>query len=207
MKTAVEQLATDGQLDLAGLQRFLGRGDRLKAKLILHLKEIVFELAAQVTEYVKCISGGKKLTLDATNGSELLANAASVFTGWLDSDFVNYETNVSGPPAPATDIEVHEMTKNGDFKAIFGGFDADLDSLCLSQGQIKQFPQKYPEWLHPEGDATFLLFKVGKEFFVADVYRLDGELKADVYRFSHDLVWNAGYRFRVVVPATAKLKS
>ncbi|MFA6432784.1 MAG: hypothetical protein WCV82_03165 [Candidatus Paceibacterota bacterium] len=152
------------------------------------------------TNILRSISAGKDISLDASDGTEFLADQAKLFPGWLDQDFVNYRTNVSESPVSAVKVEVHEMVRSGDFSKIFGSFNVDLDKLRLSQGQIIQFVKKHPEWLHPDGYATLFLFKVGDEFFVVLVGRSVGRLWARVLRFSYVGVWLADGRSRVVVP-------
>jgi hypothetical protein len=82
----------------------------------------------------------------------------------------------------------------------------DLDALCMEQGEIVDFVKKHRDKLHPNGWATFFLFKVNGEYFVAGV-RVDGRrLGAIVHRFDYSDVWGAAYRRRVVVPQRAALK-
>lgn len=142
----------------------------------------------------------KKFMLPETDGKEILGKASDVFV-YIDSDFRNYDCNVTGQPTKETEVAVYEMVKDGSFADIFGGFGADLDRLCLTQTQIKKFVQDHRDALRTEGYATFFLFKEHNEFFVARV-RLDsgGALMVDVYRFSYDGVWLAGRRHRIVVP-------
>jgi hypothetical protein len=89
----------------------------------------------------------------------------------------------------------------------------ELNKLCWSQDQIITFVENHADKLHPQGWATFFLFKVKfdegtpqerEEFFVAYVHVDDrGQLKASVYRFSNDDVWRASRRRRLVVPQLA----
>jgi hypothetical protein len=197
---AVDDLSEAGVLNSANFQQTLKRGNEIVAEVTALVKRKIAEYAENIIGILRLLSGVEELSLDKTDGTELLANAANLFTGYLDSDFVNYGTNVSSSPAPATKIAVYEMVENGDFAKIFGSFSTDLDKLCLSQGQIIQFVKKHSNWLHPDGWATFILFKVNGDFFVARVYRVGGGLEASVDRFSSDRVWGAEYRRRVVVP-------
>lgn len=103
-----------------------------------------------------------------------------------------------------------EMDKDATFKQMYEGY--DLDKACLTQGQILEFIKSHKDKLRDGGYSTFFLFKVAKgdksEFFVARVYVYDdGTLSAYVRRFSYGLVWDAGRRHRVVVPATSLLES
>jgi hypothetical protein len=47
---------------------------------------------------------------------------------------------------------------------LFGSFGIPIDSLVLTQAQIKQFATLYPNWLKKGGNGTFFLFKIGNEF-------------------------------------------
>jgi hypothetical protein len=42
-------------------------------------------------------------------------------------------------PIKETAVQVYEMIRNSTFQELFGGFAAALDSLALTQAQIKQF--------------------------------------------------------------------
>lgn len=200
-QTAIEQLVTDGQIDQDALQRALGKGNRLKTKLIPFLKAAFLELATVVKGCLKLLSGDTVITIGATDGTETLAEAGDVFTGWVDDDFKNWKTNKPGKATGETPVQVYEMAENADFAQIFGGFDRELDDLCLSQGQIKSFAANHRDWLRKDGYATFFLFKVGTEFFVAYVrVGSDGDLGVDAYRFDYGFVWSAESLRRVVVP-------
>jgi hypothetical protein len=162
------------------------------------------EPAENISGYLKLISGAETLTLDSTDGTEVIAEAGSLFNGHLDGDFRNWKTNVKGNPTEAQNVQVHEMTKDGTFEQIYGGLGTDLNALCLNQAQIIGFVKKYRKWLREDGYGTSFLFKVGDEFFVAYVFvNSDGSLYAYVYRFSYDYVWHAEVRFRFVVPQQA----
>lgn len=139
--------------------------------------------------------------LKATDGRRTIVGARKMFPGYFDSDYVNWGTDVPGQPTEETPFEVLELVKNGKFAQIFGAFGRPLDELCLSQDKILEFVENHSDKLHPKGWATFFLFKVGDEFFVANVRRIDdGQLEASVARLSDDFVWNAEYRSRFVVP-------
>ncbi len=150
--------------------------------------------------YTRLISGSDVI-LDPTDGKETMAKAGDLFTSYLDSDFENYGTDVPSSPTGKMRFAVHEMIKDGTFAQIFSSMSDDLNSLCLTQPQIIQFVKNHRIWLHTDDPGTFFLFKGGDEFFVAYV-RVDdaGGIKAYVHRLSHDRVWGAEHRRRVVVP-------
>ena len=157
--------------------------------------------------FVRSIATGK---LVATAGKRTLAKMSKLFKGFLDHDFVNWDTDVPGEAKPETSFEVFELVKDGKFAEIFATFGVSLDKLCWSQDQIITFVENHADLLHPKGWATFFLFKVkfdeGKEngreeFFVARVDRYgDGQLEAHVLQLSRDFVWYAEGRYRFVVP-------
>ena len=86
------------------------------------------------------------------------------------------------------------------FRDMFGGFRVDLDSLALTQAQIKQFAKRRSDWLKKGGNGTFFLFKIGNEFLVAAVYFFsDGRLGVRVRDLTLERVFRAQKRHRLVV--------
>jgi hypothetical protein len=138
------------------------------------------------------------LTLAPTKGTVTLAKAKKVFAGWLDSDFENWGTDVSGEDTPETAVDVHEMTRDGSYQTLFGEL-GDPHKLCLTQGQIEEFCRLHRDSLRQKGYGTFFLFEVKGELFVAHVSAGGGRLKAFVDRFDDDSVWDAVLRHRLVV--------
>jgi hypothetical protein len=138
--------------------------------------------------------------LAPTSGLTTLAQAGDVFTGFLDSDFKNWGTDVASVDTEETLVDIYEMKKNGTYAQLFGSLSANPRSLCLTQGQIKEFPQTHRHLLRQDGYATFFLFEVNGVLFVAHVNVDGGLLVVYVNPFSRDLVWGADLRSRVVVP-------
>ena len=153
--------------------------------------------------FLRLISAGENLTIDACDGTEILADARDVFAG-IDPDFENWGADEPGASTAKTPVDVHEMENNGTFIQMFGSLNPDLDRLCFTQAQIKGFVRKYRSWLRTEGYATFFLFKSHGHFFVANVFFYsDDSLGVYVVRLERGLVWFAGYRRRIVVPKLA----
>lgn len=127
--------------------------------------------------------------------AQTVSQAKDVF-GWIDSDFKNWDTDVKDKDTKASNLSTYELTENGTFKDIYSKLSSNLDSLCLTQGQIIEF-------IKGDIDKTkwyFFLFKVNSDFFVARSYWRDGDLYARVDRFSFDFVWYAEFRHVFVVP-------
>ena len=144
------------------------------------------------------------LIIPATDGQRFLSEAKKTFLGWIDPDLTKYGCNVRGEARPETPVDVHELIENATFQRIFAGQAVDLDQLCLTQDQIEKFVLTYREHLHPQGYATFFLFEVEGKFFVAHVYwYVARKLMLGVDHFSYDRVWDADYRYRVVLPQLA----
>ena len=157
--------------------------------------------------YTRLISGTEVITLNPTDGMETIAKAGSLFTGGIDSDFANYGCDVVVPATGKQNVAVREMIMNGTFAQIFGEL-GKLDDLCLTQAQIIQFVKSHRKWLRKDGYATFFLFKIGNEFFVARVsFADDGRLEVGVRHLSDDYVWYAGSQHRMVVPQLTLAKS
>lgn len=146
------------------------------------------------------ISEGENLVLGPLDGSRTIAGAKNVFRAYLDSDFRNWSLDVRAPATEETRARVYEMCEDGTYADIFGSFARPLSELCFTQDQIVEFCVKYPDRLRQDGFATFFLFKVNDEFFVARVYGYPLGLNVHAYRFGHSSVWLGGYRPHVVVP-------
>src|SRR6516225_10439495 len=111
-----------------------------------------------------------------------------------------WRCSVPGPPTTETRVRIYEMVKDCTFQDMFGGFGVGLDSLALTQAQIKQFAKRRGDWLKKGGNGTFFLFKTGNEFFVAAVYFFsDGRLGVRVRDLTLERVFRAQKRHRVVV--------
>ncbi len=200
MDAVINELSASGTINTANLQRVLAQGDALAGHLIAEAKAKMTELAEQVVGYLKLISGSEIITIGETYGKSTIAHAKDTFPGYIDSDFLNYGTDVQGQPTKEIPVQVFEMIKNGNFAQIFGGFGENLDRLCLTQSQIIRFVKDHTKWLRTDGYGTFFLFKENGEFFVAGVSWSEGRLRVDASRLSDDGVWNAWFRHRVVVP-------
>jgi hypothetical protein len=158
----------------------------------------------EVTSFLKKLTASGPLILDAVDGSEILADANEVF-GWIDSNFKSYGADEKGSATEMTPVDVHEMAKDGEFVQLFSSLSADLNKLCLSQHQIKNFVVKHRDWLRTEGYGTFFLFKSKSNFFVADVRFDSGDsLGVDVHELGFGYRWSAEGRHRFVVPQLAE---
>lgn len=135
---------------------------------------------------------------------DTIARADEVFS-YIDSDFENYGTDKKSLKTEEIKMAVLEMEKDGTFKEIFDSISKDTDSLCLTQAQIIEFVKSNRPALRGNGHATFFLFKVSEEFFVACVRVFDGGLEVSARQLSYDYVWHAEYRLRIVINATGTL--
>jgi len=156
--------------------------------------------------YLKLISGSETLFLDECDGQNTIADSKGIFYS-IDSDFKNYGANQKGVATPKIPVEVYEQVKDGKLSKIFGSLNSDLYKLCLTQAQILNFIKNHKNWLRLDGLATFFLFESCEKFFVANM-RVDSDgLHACVRDFDFDIVWNAEFRHRFVLPQLEKLES
>jgi hypothetical protein len=110
-----------------------------------------------MNERLKLISD-EALVLDPADGQETLCQATDVFR-YIDHNFERWNCNVVGPPSKETAVHVYEMIRNSTFQELFGGFGTPLDSLALTQAQIKQFAKHYRVWLQEGGNGTFFCLR------------------------------------------------
>lgn len=154
---------------------------------------------------VKLISASKRVVIGATKGTETLASANDVFNS-ISSDFKNWGCDKAELATPEVVVEVYEQIEDADYPKIFGSLDQNLDRLVLTTPQIKNFVVNHAKDYLLEAEWTCFrsLFKVGNEFFIADVRVLsDGDRAVRVTRFSDGSVRHAEYHHRIVVPQLA----
>ncbi len=153
-----------------------------------------------IQPYLRLILGGTKLTISECSGQRTIAKVDKVFRGYIDRDFVNYGLDVEGVATPDTDVEVHELVRDGDFTDIYNSLGADLDKLVLTQDQVISFVETHRGWLRKDGYGTFFLLKEGNGFFVAGVSVHPDGLDVQARRLSDAYVWYGGYGRRFVLP-------
>lgn len=149
------------QLSRDAAQAVLGGGHKLQGKF----GEVIVELSNPI---LKLISGDERIVIDTVDGLETLPNANDVFA-YIDSDFVSWGADEQGPATKETPAAVYEIAKNATFAQMFESLGSDLNKLCFTQSQIKNFAKKHRNWLRTEGYGTFFLFKSKNSFFVAGV--------------------------------------
>ena len=157
------------------------------------------------TTHLKLISAKETLILDPTDGNETMAQAEDVFQDGIDINFIHYGCEVKSEQTGEQEVVVHELIKDAHFQTIFDSLAGNLDKLCLTQPQIIHFVRNYPNWLCQFGQATFFLFKVGDEFFVAKVRVRDVRIRMHLSRFKTDeYIWECKLGHRVVSPQLLK---
>lgn len=170
------------------------------AKIIVQTKDEIKD------RILNLISSKESVVIDAVDGSQTLAQASDVFAENIGEDFTDYGTDKPGQATEKTNVLVYEMAKNANFAQMFGSLNSNLDKLCFTQHQVKQFCKQHQQWLRTDGYSTFFLFKENNEFFVAHVHLLsDGKLSVYVDLFEDNGVCYADLRHRVVVPQLQKL--
>jgi len=158
------------------------------------LQQIIDEKQPQYLRYVQTI------TLAPTKGRATLAEAKTVFTGWIDEDFKTLDTDVSGEDTNETMVNVCEIIRDGSYGTFFASL-GDPHKLVLTQGQIEEFCRSHRDSLWQEGLAACFLFEVRGMLFVASVGESeDGELTVKLDDFNHDFFWLASFdHLRLVV--------
>lgn len=167
------------------------------------IDRIINVLFVNSSEYLKLISVGETLTIDACDGTEILADAKDVFNH-IDSDFRNWNADETGQTTEEIPVDVYEMAKDGTYAKLFGSLNPDVEKLFFTQAQIKSFVKKHRKWLLKDGYGTFFPFKSKGKRFVACMYFFSAdELRVRVYKFERAGVWHAEGRHRIVVPQLA----
>lgn len=204
LTTGVLELVRDGKRDIDQVSevfQIIKDNPGFIKKLSKKFLETIIKV--KQSEFFNLLSGNESLVIDSVDGTEILESASDLFV-YIDPDFRNYKADEKGQPTEEMPVQVHELVKDATFSQMFGSLSNDLDKLCFTQAQIKNFVKKHRNWLRTDGYATFFLFKSHNHFFVAYV-RLyaDGGLEVNVRRFEDFVVWGAELRPRVVFPQLA----
>jgi hypothetical protein len=203
--TGEQYFGLTGQMLEIHRQIRLKSGSPINPELIaLALQDIIegrfVHISKKENSITRLLSKGESILIDACDGKETLADAKDVFKSDIDSDFKNWNTNKPSNNTEETAVQVHEIVENSTFVQMFGSFGTDLDKLCLTQSQIKNFCKKHSKWLRADGYATLFLFKVDNQFFVVSVCMDSGGLSVYVDHFNKDYVWSADATHRLVFP-------
>lgn len=131
---------------------------------------------------------------------KLLKDQEKLFT-YIDSDLKNWNVD-EGVQVSGVKLKEKVMDKDFTFKDVFNPY-----TDYVSQEDVISWVEENKYAIKKTYVYYFFLLKNSKnEFFVAGVYfNDDGRLKLHVHEFSGDLVWRAGYRHRIVVPATSPM--
>lgn len=179
----------------------IARLEEKKGKWLPEVEAILRKAAEKPNPILRRLYEEERIVIGPTDGSETIAQASNVFTGGIDPDFINWDLDHPCEPTEEREVEVQEMAESATFAGMFAFLLPDLDSLVLTQHQVKSFCREHRDKLHPEGWATFFLLKEGEEFFVANVFaNSGGQLEVLVCQFENDCVWDAEDRHRLVVP-------
>lgn len=139
------------------------------------------------------------IKLPVTSGKHTIARADDVFE-YIDSDFEKWNTDVKSAKTKEMEVAICEIDTDMTFEQMF----THPDEMCLSQDQIIDFCRDCRSELRADGYATFFLFKVANEFFVANVHvRSDDRLNVHLHRLSRVNVWHAECGLRIVLPQLA----
>jgi hypothetical protein len=159
------------------------------------------------TVLFRFISGNRNLVLKASDGSRLIYEATDTFKAGIDPGFVKQGINKPGIATPEILVQVREIFSDGNFMDIFQSLQGTWEQKWLSQNQVIDFCETFPNWLGQEGFGTFALIKKDEnkpvnenkpEDNLAVVYvcvdsngqRVDIDILEDVK------VWDGEYRHR-----------
>lgn len=156
--------------------------------------------------FLRLISAGENLIIDACDGTETLANVRGVFE-YLDPNFRNWGADESGLTTEKTLVEGYAVAKDGNFYQLLSSLSSDVHKLFFTQSQIIGFVGKYKRWLPTEGNGTFFPLISYKQLFVVRVRvgyfvnpPVDLRLYAELFHFELDWNWSAWPCHFLVVP-------
>lgn len=161
------------------------------------------------------LPGGNSLPIKALDGTRLIYQTDDLFKNYIDPAFFKPPLNKAGIPTLETLVQAGEALAEKKLLEIFSSLPARWEDKWLSQNQIIEFCEKFPEWLRPPDNVTMFLCKKDEHYPVDEDKPQDNLFVATVYRYLysyglaislHDLnglgLWNGNY---VVAPQRAWL--
>jgi len=147
---------------------------------------------------LRSISSGKKIVIGPTSGRDLTDESELI--NWTDNEFQPDLADTKRKPTRKVPIEIFETIEEDlSSKQIFKSFKKRLNRLCFSWGQIVRFYEDHHEWHGREFSGnTLMLYKVGRTFFVAQLFFNTGRYMINIRLLSEDMTWYEADR--VVIP-------
>ena len=157
--------------------------------MIMSMPSVLMGQAQAQNDNIVCLA--------ATDGQATIAGASDVFAVYIDPRFDKIKNAQAA--TLSVDVQVRDIKSDGTIQEIFCAVSENLDQLCLTQSQIKEFCKNHAARLRSNGLATFFLSKEKGRYFVTEVYGFDNALHARYLPLFDPYVWNGEYRHKIVV--------
>lgn len=152
----------------------------------------------------------KNLVIANFDGRRLIYTASDVFKASIDKAFTKWGLNRIGVATPITSVNVFELIDDAKFIDLFGFLPGPWRQKYLSQNQIVEFCENFPEWLR-QGFTTMFLCKInetedvdelnpGDNLVVVDVGVNPDGLHIYVSHLDDKHMWSGACHRHVVVP-------
>ena len=150
------------------------------------------------SSYLRPLLGkDEELTLDATDGSQLIKEASQLFS-YIDRNFIHWdELGVPGPPTQPTPVRIHEVVKDGSLKDFFGNPSLDWG---WEESQVVLFCAKHYSWLHNKWHAT--LFPLKSNVVARVDFDAHNRLGVYAYRLHNNRLWHVKVSPRIITPGS-----
>ncbi len=167
-------------LDLLGsILKMLTDGVRDPERFADALQAVVDQARAKVEVYLNPV---KRLTLDATDGTETLASARNtIFSGGV----YDIDTSGAGGPTPQMSVVLYVQKENGEFADLFGSLGEKRKRW--QESQVNQFYRQHRDELEQNGHENFFELEGG---LIAQVkFKPDGNTRVRIARLSSKTRW------------------
>jgi hypothetical protein len=141
------------------------------------------------------------LTVGATDGSLVIANATDVFSS-IANDFMETSFLEKSHPTESASIETYQLVEDMNFAQIFSAFKRSFEQLYFTQHQIVDVIKKYPDQVDYYKRQTLLLLKTGEQFFPINVFLFGGGSKICIAKsnMGRSSIWHGKGNHRIIVP-------
>ncbi|MCX6792685.1 MAG: hypothetical protein NTY12_01540 [Candidatus Falkowbacteria bacterium] len=206
-----QYLTIDGQIDAIREKLRLGyrnKGSRcpLDPDLVIDALQNIIEGKFSINnEILKLLCANEIITIDAVYGNQTFKIIAEdIFKGGISYCFEEWSILLDrvSKATEKTPVQITKLVADSSLHTIFNSLSKskDLEKLCLTQSQIRNFCLKYKKRFWQDNSSVFFLFMENKQYFVAHVSSTFFGLHVNVQGILFEHVWKAKDNCIIVTP-------
>jgi hypothetical protein len=117
--------------------------------------------------YLKRIFASRIITIQSTDGHDVIAREGKLFSGYLPSSFgKHYGINIPSRPTEKQEVQLFRLVRRASWETVFDGFNKNLGSLFFEQSQAISFVRNYRRYIPKNGTLMIPFRSDGRRFML-----------------------------------------